>query len=147
MVESGTEEPDQESDPVSVGAALDGLPIQSLELSGEFLRRQRDGDGIYLPRPKSEIPSLSTTPLLMQTLKHLHIRYMINVECVEYFLRHCHCLEALRLDDILCWNDGEVSIDYPPLIHSSEQISPFLQEVTLAFRESGLDPDDSVRAC
>ena len=149
-VESGTEEPDQESGLVSVGVALDSLPIQSLELSGEFLRRQLRGAGpagISLPRAESEIPSLSTTPQLIRKLKHLHIRYMINVECVEYFLRHCRCLEALRLDDVLCWGDGEEETEYPPLIHSSEQISPFLQVVALAFRETGFDPDDTVRAC
>ena len=60
---SSTEEAEKEGDQVSVGMVLDNLPILSLELSGEFLQRNRDDDGmVYLPRPVKEIPSLSTTP-------------------------------------------------------------------------------------
>ena len=81
----------------------------------------------------------------MLTLAHLHIHYMINVECVEYFLYHGRCLETLRLDYILCWDVEDDEGDYPPMIHSSDQISPVLKSVTMEFYEE--DPDDRVRAC
>ena len=130
---SGTEEPEKECDQISVGMVLDHLPILSLDLSREFLLRNNDDDGIYLPRPVDEIPSLSTTPQLIRTLKHLHIHYMINVECVEYFLSYCLSLETLQLDYILCWKDGDVEVEYPPLIQSPDHMSPFLKTVTLKF--------------
>merc|ERR1719334_1020960 len=66
LVKKDEDEPEKESDQVSVsvsvGMALDNLPILSLELSGEFLRRDLDDYGAFLPRPEEEIPSLTTTP-------------------------------------------------------------------------------------
>ena len=112
----------------SLGSVLDRLQLQALELSGENVRTNEEHS---LPRPQSEIPSLTTTPKLTKILANLHIHYRILDEYVEHLLHHCRGLKILHLDDVFCplYVDG----GYPPLIQLSHQISPHLQSVTMAF--------------
>ena len=125
---SGEEDQDPETDQPPIGAFLDCLPLKSLELSGQYLNRKPWE--VNLPRPASEIPSLSTTPILIKILVDLRIQYLVDPEYVEYLLFHGRCLECLRLDQIVC---RLVESWYPPLIQSSDQMSPHLRSVTLAF--------------
>ena len=120
-------------DPPPLGAILDRLPLHSLELSGAS---QRDEETWERGGPELQIPSPITTPNLIKSLVHLRIEDDVEFRHVEYLLYHCRRLETLRLDEVgyaMGRDHNAVFEEFPPMIESHHQLSPFLRSATLGF--------------
>ena len=116
----------------SVGVMLDHTQITSLQLSGGFMF---DTEANRAPGPELQLPSHVTTPNLIMALVHLRID-KVDFQRAEYLLYHCHRLETLHLDFITSATDNHFNVlseEYPPLITSCEQMSPFLRSTTMGF--------------
>ena len=112
---------------VRIRAIFKNLRIKSLELSGyDFRNHRNEYKGIW-SHTERLIPSPVTTPHLIKTLVHLRLHLSLAVRQVEYLLFHCRHLETLWLEEV---DDCK---EYPPMITSHQQMSPFLWSFTLSF--------------
>ena len=112
-----------------IGVVLDGLCLESLELSGlRFEHRRRwssTEDEEIWSETELLIPGPVSTPNLMKSLVHLHVDYDVDVQYAEYILYHCRYLKTLHLGYI-----GE-TCKYPALIQSRHHMPPFLRLLKL----------------
>ena len=119
-------------DILSIGSILNGLKITSLELSGAGVYDEEKERKLG---PESQLPSHVTTPNLVQLLVHLRINEGMNFQRAEYLLYHFRHLETLHLRCIGHDYDFDEGVficeEYPPLIASQHQMSPYLRSITM----------------
>ena len=130
-------------DPRPVGAVLDQLQLESLELIGLDARKldpDQDPDDMTRPRVECLIPGHITTPNLIKRLVHLRVDYVqrIEVQHIEYLLFHCRRLERVHFDEVAIYDeDDDTNYDapenYPPIITDHHHMSPFLRSASYGF--------------
>ena len=130
--ENEEETEDHRSVSRAVGPILDRLQITSLELSEAS---EWDDETDQIGRAEIQMPSHLTTPNLIGVLVNLRLDE-VDFQQAEYLFYHCRRLETLRLDQINYHIDDDLKAireEFPPLVESQHQMSPFLRSTTFGF--------------